>query len=60
MKMLRLVLAAGVLLAACDAPAPTAPPLPSRSAGEATPNPENAAPCDTACHRSPFLGGGGV
>ncbi|HLL48988.1 MAG TPA: hypothetical protein VK399_19995 [Longimicrobiaceae bacterium] len=59
MKMLRLVLTAGVLLAACDAPGPSAPPLPSHSGGVPAPNPENAAPCDTTCHRSPFLGGSG-
>jgi hypothetical protein len=60
MKTLRLLLAAVALLAACDAPGPSAPPLPSHSAGVPAPNPENATPCDTACHKNPFLGGGGA
>jgi hypothetical protein len=60
MKNLRLLLAAVALLAACDAPGPSAPPPPSRSGDVAVPDPESAAPCDSACPRSPFLGGGGV
>ncbi len=60
MKTLRLLLAAVALLAACDAPDPSSPPLPSHSGGVPAPNPEDAAPCDSACPRSPFLGGGGA
>lgn len=59
MKTLRLLLAAAALLAACDAPGPSAPPPPSHSGGVPAPNPESAAPCDSACPRSPFLGGTG-
>jgi hypothetical protein len=60
MKTLRLLVAAVALLAACDAPGPSAPPPAPRSGVAPTPSPESAAPCDSACPRSPFLGGGGA
>lgn len=57
MKTLRLVLTALVLVAACDAPGPSAPEHPANSVLN-NPTPENSPPCDSACKRSPMLGGG--
>lgn len=59
MKTLRLLLAAAALLAACDAPSPSAPEHPTRSKAVNSPTPENSPPCDTSCGRSPMMGGGG-
>jgi hypothetical protein len=56
MRFLRFVAAAAVLLAACNAPAPSEPGLPVHGVGPGSPEaaPEN---CDSSCARSPFLGG---
>jgi hypothetical protein len=59
MKTLRLVLAAAALLAACDAPDPSAPERPTHSGAINSPTPENSPPCDSSCKRSPMMGGGG-
>jgi hypothetical protein len=61
MKIMRSVLAAVILLAACDAHTtrPVAPTPAARDVGVPSP-PQNAAPCDSAClAKSPFMGGGG-
>ena len=58
MKTLRLVLAAVALLAACDDPGPAAPEYPAHSGAVNSPTPGNSPPCDSACNRSPMLGGG--
>ena len=60
MKTLRVVVAAVVLVAACDVPGPSAPEHSSRSGVVSSPTPENAPPCDSACQRGPLLGGGGL
>ncbi len=59
MKILRLALAAMLVVAACDtADQVTAPSTPRHDVITLPKPPQDAAPCDSAC-RSPFLGGSG-
>ena len=57
MLTLRLVLAAVILLAACDTPDPVTPPPAPRFNGGSSPS---STTCDSACQaRSPAMGGTG-